>query len=145
MRGLEKLRPLTLLLLRLAVGAMFIYHGYPKLFTHARESMQDFVRMGLPGYFSYFVGSLEFFGGMMLVAGLFTRVAALLLAAEMALEVSRVHMIYIHPLDMSNYEFILLLAVASFALATFGAGVVSFDQVIFPEGRTRSKKFKGKD
>lgn len=145
MRGLEKIRPLTLLLLRLVLGAIFIYSGYPKLFTHARESMQDFVRMGLPGYFSYFVGSLEFFGGMMLVAGLFTRVAGLLLAIEMALEVSRVHMIYIHPLEMSYYEFILLLAVASFAIATFGAGVVSFDQVIFPEGRARPKKPKSRD
>lgn len=145
MQGLEKLRPLTLLLLRIAVGAIFIYSGYPKLFAHARESMQDFVRMGLPGYFSYFVGSLEFFGGIMLVAGLFTRVAGLLLAAEMALEVSRVHTIFTNPLAMGYYEFPLILCVTAFTLATFGAGVVSFDQVIFPEGRTRSKKPKSKD
>ena len=40
MQGLEKLKPLALLLLRVALGAIFIYHGYPKLFTHTRETIE---------------------------------------------------------------------------------------------------------
>jgi uncharacterized membrane protein YphA (DoxX/SURF4 family) len=33
MEGLEKLKPIALLFLRLALGIIFIFHGYPKLFT----------------------------------------------------------------------------------------------------------------
>jgi putative oxidoreductase len=145
MQNLEKLRPLALLLLRLALGAIFIYHGYPKLFTHTRESMQGFVHMGFPGYFVYIAGVLEFFGGLMLVVGLFTRIAGLLLAGEMAVALWRVHGLFTAPLQVHNYELPLALAVAAFALATFGAGVVSFDQVIFSERRGPSRKSRGRD
>ena len=84
MQFLERLKPLGLLLFRVAVGIIFIYHGYPKLFGHTRETMQAFAHMGLPSYLVYIAGVIEFFGGCMLVAGLFTRVAGLLLAVEMA-------------------------------------------------------------
>ena len=46
MDALEKLKPLALLLLRAAVGVIFIFHGYPKLFTHAHETMQGFGHIG---------------------------------------------------------------------------------------------------
>lgn len=138
MQVLEKLKPLSLLLLRFALGAIFVYHGYPKLFTHTRESMQGFVHMGFPGYFAYISGVLEFFGGLMLVAGL-------LLAGEMVVALWRVHGLFTDPLAVHNYEFPLTLAVASFALATFGAGIISFDQVIFREGRAPTRKFKNRD
>jgi len=84
MQSLEKLKPLALLLLRLALGIIFIFHGYPKLFTHTRESMQMFEHMGFPGYFVYVAGALEFFGGIVLIPGLFTRIAGLLLAGALA-------------------------------------------------------------
>jgi uncharacterized membrane protein YphA (DoxX/SURF4 family) len=49
MQVLEKLKPLGLLLLRVALGGILIYHGYPKLFGHTRDAMQAFTHMGLPG------------------------------------------------------------------------------------------------
>ena len=143
MQGLEKLKPLALLLLRFALGAIFVYHGYPKLFTHTRESMQGFVHMGFPGYFAYISGVLEFFGGLMLVAGLLRGLR--LLAGEMVVALWRVHGLFTDPLAVHNYEFPLTLAVASFALATFGAGMISFDQVIFREGRAPTRKSKNRD
>jgi putative oxidoreductase len=145
MQSLEKLRPLALLLLRLALGAIFIYHGYPKLFGHTRENMQNFVRMGLPGYFAYISGLIEFFGGCMLVAGLFTRVAGLLLAVEMAFGIWKAGYLAANPMAVHNYESPLALAVSAFALATFGAGVVSLDQAIFREARSSLRKPKSKD
>jgi len=145
MQGLEKLKPLALLLLRFALGAIFVYHGYPKLFTHTRESMQGFVHMGFPGYFAYISGVLEFFGGLMLVAGLFTRVAGLLLTGEMIVALWRVHGLFTNPMDVHNYEFPLMMAVASFALVTFGAGLISFDHLIFRESSRPSKKARSKN
>jgi putative oxidoreductase len=145
MQSLEKLKPLALLLLRVAVGVIFIYHGYPKLFGQTREAMQGFVHMGFPGYFVYIAGVIEFFGGCLLIAGLFTRIAGLLLAGEMAVALWRVHRIILDPLAVHNYELPLMLAVGAFALASLGAGGVSFDQAIFREGRSSPRKAKSKD
>ncbi|HXX45627.1 MAG TPA: DoxX family protein [Candidatus Acidoferrales bacterium] len=145
MQSLEKLKPLALLLLRLALGVIFVYHGYPKLFGHTREAVQGFVRLGFPGYFAYISGLIEFFGGCMLIAGLFTRVAGLLLTIEMAIGIWKVGHLAADPMAVRSYETPLVLAVSAFVLATLGAGVVSFDQAIFREGRSGPRKAKSKE
>ncbi len=134
---LEKLKPLALLLLRCALGIIFIFHGYPKLFSQTANWLQAFPRMGFPSYFTYIAGVLEFFGGCLLIAGLFTRVAGLLLAAEMAIAIWKVHLgqgIYL----VKNYEFPLALCVAAFTLAIIGGGVISLDYPIF-RGKAKPK------
>ncbi len=145
MKELEKLRPLALLLLRAALGIIFIYHGYPKLFTHTRDAMQGFVHMGFPSYFVYLAGVIEFFGGFLLILGLFTRIAALLIFLEMCVALVKVHGLFANPMNVDVYQFPLMLAAGAFALATVGAGVVSLDHAVFPEGRKPSKRPKGKD
>jgi putative oxidoreductase len=142
MRGLEKLKPLALLLLRLALGVIFIFHGYPKLFTHTRDMMQFFVRFGLPGYFVYLSGILELFGGILLIAGLFTRIVGLLLAGEMAVALWRVHGLFSKPLAVNNYELPLAVAVGAFAIATMGAGLISLDYPIYREGDRPSRRMR---
>jgi putative oxidoreductase len=131
MQFLEKLKPVALLLLRLGLAAIFIYHGYPKLFTHPKEWLDNFQHMGFPRYFAYISGVLEFFGGLLLVVGLFTRIAGLLLSIEMAIAVWRVHLPMGNPLDVHNYELPLLLALATFTLAAVGAGSISLDHLIY--------------
>jgi putative oxidoreductase len=145
MQLLEKLKPLGLLLLRVALGVIFIYHGYPKLFEHTRDAMQSFAHLGFPGYFAYIAGVIEFFCGCMLIAGLFTRLAGLLLAAEMVVGLWGAHKIITNPMAVGNYELPLVLAAATFALATVGAGLISFDQALFREGRSSPRKSKSKD
>jgi hypothetical protein len=80
MRSLDKLRVLGLLWLRIALGVIFFYHGYQKLFVAPATAIQAFARLGFPSYFVYLAGTLELFGAILLVIGLFTRVTALLLA-----------------------------------------------------------------
>lgn len=148
MNSLEKLKPLGLLLLRLALGVIFIFHGYPKLFTHTHEAMQGFAHMGFPPFFAYISGILEFFGGCLLIVGLFTRVAGLLLSCEMAVALIKVHGLFSSPGKVNIYEFPLTLAVGAFALATFGAGLISLDQAVFAgdrKGSTRKPKAKERD
>jgi len=145
MQSLEKLKPLALLLLRLALGVIFVYHGYPKLFGHTREAVQGFVRLGFPGYFAYISGIIEFFGGCMLIVGLFTRVAGLLLTIEMAIGIWKVGHLAADPMAVRGFETPLVLLVCAFALATLGAGVVSFDQAIFREGGGAPRRAKPKD
>jgi putative oxidoreductase len=81
----------------------------------------------------------------MLVVGLFTRVAGLLLAIEMAFGLWRVHNIISNPMAVGNYELPLVLAVSTFTLATVGAGLISFDQALFHESRPSPRKSRPKD
>ena len=134
MKSLNSLQPLGLLALRLALGLIFVAHGYPKL-AHQGSGMQGFfVQHGLPGYFVFISGVLEVFGGLLLALGLFTRAAALLLAAEMGVAIWKVHsgdgFLAVH-----SYEFPLAVLTACFALATVGAGLVSLDYPLFESGK----------
>ena len=71
----------ALLALRIAAGAIFIFHGYGKLFGNA-PSMEAFASMiatigfPFPTFFAYAAAFSEFFGGIALLLGLFTRVAS---------------------------------------------------------------------
>jgi putative oxidoreductase len=140
MKSLNSLQPVGLLVLRLVLGLIFFSHGYPKL-AHSATSMQGFfVQHGLPGHFVYVAGVLEVFGGILLVLGLFTRGAALLLAIEMGVAIWKVHSaggIY----AVHDYEFPLAMLAASFALATVGAGSLSLDYPLFEGGKSRPPKF----
>ncbi|HEV2297126.1 MAG TPA: DoxX family protein [Candidatus Acidoferrales bacterium] len=131
MTFLNKLRPLALLLLRLGLGIIFIYHGFPKLFTHMSEAVASFPHMGFPSYFAYVAGIVEFFGGCLMIAGLFTRIAALLIAGEMAIAILKVHLPQGGPLAVGNYQLPLALAVSAFTLVAVGAGAISLDRAIF--------------
>src|SRR5271156_2451889 len=134
MEVLEKLKPLALLLLRVGLGVIFISHGYPKLFTQSQHATESFVHLGFPAYFAYISGVLEFFGGLLLIVGLFTRIAGLLLAIEMAIAIWRVHLPQGTFLDVHNYELPLALFVGAFALAAVGAGMISLDHLLYGAG-----------
>lgn len=139
MKFLNSLRPIGLLALRIALAVIFLYHGYPKL-AHLRGGTQMqsfFVEHGLPGYFLYIAGVIETFGGGLLLLGLFTRPAALLLGIEMCVAIWKVHSAHGY-LAVHDYEFPLTLAAACFALATVGAGLISLDQPLF-EGTRRAR------
>jgi putative oxidoreductase len=142
MEALEKLKPLGLLLLRAALGVIFIFHGYPKLFGNPHGTMQGFTGMGFPPYFAIIAGVLEFFGGCLLIAGLFTRITGLLLAGEMVVALWRVHGMFTHPMAVNNYEFPMVVAASAFALACLGAGSISLDAAIFGSKRGGSRKNK---
>jgi putative oxidoreductase len=133
---LNSLQPVGLLALRIALGIIFLSHGYPKL-AHLRGGAQMqgfFVEHGLPGYFVYIAGVIETFGGGLLLLGLFTRAAGLLLALEMCVAIWKVHSAHGY-LAVNDYQFPLALAAACFALATVGAGLISVDQFLFEGGR----------
>ena len=136
MKILNRLQPIALLVLRIALGIIFMSHGYPKL-GHLRGGSQMqgfFIEHGLPGYFVYVAGVIEMFGGGLLLLGLFTRPAALLLAMEMCVAIWKVHSGHGY-LGVHDYEFPLTLAASCFALATIGAGFISLDSLLFQGGK----------
>jgi len=144
MQFLDKLKPLGLLVLRVALGASFIFHGYPKLSDPAR-ALKTFSGYGFPSYFVYISGILEVFGGGLLIAGLFTRGAALLLAIEVGLVLSRSTIPSVGIYAFGRYEMPLLLGAMALALVTTGAGLISIDAFTFESTRKAGKKSKVKD
>ncbi len=137
MEFLEKLKPLALLVMRLALGTIYMYHGYPKLFGQTANFQKFFSSVGLPSSWVYIAGVLELFGGALLIPGLFTRVVGLLLTVEMGVAIWKVHLAH-GIFSVKDYELPLTLAVAAFTLATLGAGVISLDQPLF-HGKAKAK------
>jgi putative oxidoreductase len=69
---------------RVVTGVLFVSFSAGKFVDHAQESA-DFDHYGIPApeVATYLVGALELVGGVLLVLGLLTRPAALLLALNM--------------------------------------------------------------
>ncbi len=145
MQFLDKLRPVGLLVLRVALGVVFMFHGYPKLIGDPARWVQLMPKMGFPGYFAYIAGVFELFGGGLLVLGLFTRGAALLLAIEMGAALVRTHIPAAGIANVLKYEMALVYGAAALALATTGAGLISIDAFTFESARGMPRKSKAKN
>ena len=80
---MSRFEEVTLALLRVMAGLMFMQHGAQKLFGWLKPpdapagTAELFSMMGLAGV-------LEFFGGLLIALGLFTRPVAFILAGQMA-------------------------------------------------------------
>jgi putative oxidoreductase len=77
-----------LLALRLASGAVFVAFGLGKFVNHASE-LASFRSYGLPApsVLVLVIGIAEVVGGVLLIAGIYTRPAALLLAGDMVVAI----------------------------------------------------------
>jgi putative oxidoreductase len=118
--------------LRLAVGLVFTVHGAQKLFLLGLGGTAGYMtRVGipLPSVAAVVVTAVELLGGLALILGLGTRLAAALLAVEMLVAILTVHITagFFSP---RGVEFPLTLLGASLTLALLGAGPVSLDKVI---------------
>ena len=122
--------------LRLGAGVIFSAHGAQKMFGwfggYGLEGTGGWMEsIGLaPGILmAALAGGAEFFGGLLLIAGLAIRPAALALAVTMLVAIVSVHLQ--NGLFMSNngYEFGLALLIISLTLVVRGAGSFSADRI----------------
>jgi uncharacterized membrane protein YphA (DoxX/SURF4 family) len=77
--------PAAVLLIRLLVGAVFVSEGIQKFLFPADLGLGRFMKIGLPapGILASFVGVVEIGGGLLLLLGLLTRLAAIALIIDM--------------------------------------------------------------
>lgn len=121
MDSLNRLQPLALLVLRLVLGAIMIAHGYPKVAGGLHHHMDMVGSLGMPPWMGYLSAGTEFFGGIGIVLGLFTRFFSLAFFIEMAVAIWKVH--FKHGLTgQGGYEFPMALMAIAFALMSFDGG-----------------------
>ena len=128
----SSMNDLALLLLRLALGAIMWAHGAQKLLgLFGGHGPQGFVHLvgtlGMPVSMGWLVIAVEFFGGIAIVFGVLSRLAALGFAVEMVVAIVKLH--WANGFFMNGggghgegYEYPLLLAVVAFVLLLTGPG-----------------------
>ena len=137
LRYLDRLQPLALLVMRLALGAVMTGHGYHKVFGGLHHHVQFVTSLGLPGWSAYLSAFAEFFGGILVLIGLFTRFAAFAICIDLSVAIAKVHF-HNGLMGQNGYEFPLALAALAFGLIFLGAGPIAFDHVRAP-GAAKSK------
>ncbi len=129
MRYLDRLQPLALLVMRLALGAIMLVHGAHKVFGGLHHHAQLVASLGLPAWLGYVSSFTEFLGGLMILAGFFTRAAAFAVCIDLAVAIWKIHWHNGFTTD-HGYEFPLAAATLAFALIFFGAGPIALDHVL---------------
>jgi len=129
-------------ILRLVLGVIFFAHGAQKLlgwfggygFTGTMGFFTGVLH--IPAVFAFLAIAAEFFGGLGLIFGLFTRVASLGVFCNMIVAIAMVHgrfgfwMNWTGAQKGEGYEYHLLLLAASAFLVIRGAGAASLDRLL---------------
>jgi putative oxidoreductase len=122
------LNSLGLLTLRLVVGLVFATHGGDKLFVQGVPGVIGFLdKLGIspPELWAWVLTLSELIGGVALMLGLLTRVAAFVTTATMVVAIGNV--LWFRGFFLPGYEFALTLLGASIALALTGPGRYAVD------------------
>ncbi len=127
-----------LLLLRLVMGAAFMFHGWPKI-QNATGWMDAHGSTGMPSYLQAAAAVSEFGGGLALILGLLTPLAALGLACTMVGALSMVHLRMGHAFvatapGQPSYELAAVYLAASILFLLAGPGKYSLDGFLFGRG-----------
>ena len=110
-----------LLVIRVIIGAVFVVHGYDKLGDMA-GTVGFFGKLGFAPFLAYIVALVEFVGGISLIVGYGSKIAALLLAVTMLVAVVSVHAGNGFSAGKGGYEYVLTLFAVSVGLLYTGPG-----------------------
>jgi putative oxidoreductase len=130
----DKYRDLGLLLLRVGIGIMFMYHGFPKitagqeLWTNLGGVLSDMGIGFAPTFFGFMAALSEFGGGLLLVLGLFTRPASIFLSITMVVA-ALMHLLGGDPFGDASHA--IESAVVFISLFLIGPGKYSSDEILF--------------
>src|SRR5688500_15512727 len=123
-----------IMLLRVMTGVVFAAHGAQKVFTMGLPAVTGFFTeagIPLPSLSALVVSYVELMGGLLLIFGLLTRVAAFLLACNMVGAIVFVHLTKGFFLP-EGYEFALTMLVSVITLELTGPGPYSIDARFWP-------------
>ena len=117
------------LFLRIAVGLILFVHGYQKLGMGVEGVSGFLASLGFPmaGVFAVILIAVEVLGGIALIVGAWTRLAAFLASIVAVVALFTVHFSKGFLVSNGGYEFILLILAVSVSLLIIGAGKFSVD------------------
>ena len=139
----NKFADIGLLLLRIGIGGMFIYHGWPKIAGGASgwESLgQSVSALSIPFgflFWGFILACAEFFGGIFLICGAFIRPFCLLLCGDMIVGAA-MHLRNGAGLPAAAYP--IEMGIVFLSLVFIGAGEFTFTNMI--EGMKKKVKKK---
>lgn len=129
---------LGLLIIRLVIGILFIGHGAQKLFgwfggygLKGTGGWFDSIGMKPGVTLALLAGLAELLGGILLAAGLFTPLAALMIAGTMMMAILKVHGANGLWSTSNGYEYNLTLIAVTIGLALIGPGQYAIDAILF--------------
>lgn len=131
----DKVEPLSWLIIRVAVGWNLLIHGYPKILTRGPASyVKGFTAQGFDPAMPWIYAAIgiEFFGGIALILGLFTR----FFAAAAAIQMFIIMCLYWNngfAWTARGYEYVLMWGLICFAISLRGGGPYSMDRAIGKE------------
>lgn len=116
--------PFAALLLRLALGTMFIAHALLKLLVFTMPgTIQFFQSLGLPAALAYFTVAAELVGGVLLILGIGTRwVAAALVPVLLGAAWVHLGNGWLFTAPKGGWEYPVFLAVAAVVQSLLGNG-----------------------
>jgi putative oxidoreductase len=125
--------PYGTLLLRIALGALFIAHGLLKVLVFKPAGTTAYFRsLGLPGFFGYLTMAAELGGGTLLILGIATSLVALALVPLILGTIYMVHGSkgWSFANEGGGWEFPAFWAVALVVQALLGSGAYSFGHAL---------------
>lgn len=138
-------------ILRLVVGVIFFAHGAQKMLGwfggYGFSTTMGFFTnvMHIPALFAFLAIAAEFFGGLGLIVGFLTRIAALGIFTNMIVAIAMVHgkfglfMNWAGTQKGEGYEYhLLVLAIAAFLMIR-GAGAASIDRVLSSRAKSTAR------
>ena len=139
--GVNLTAPWGIALLRVVTGIIFLMHGQQKLFEFGIggvTGMMTGLGVPAPGLMAIVVTLVELVGGLALILGAFTRIAAVLVAIEVLVAFFLVHLPNGFFATTGGVELVLLLATAGVTLLLTGPGALALDSVLPMERRLRA-------
>jgi putative oxidoreductase len=117
------------LLLRLSVGVLLLLHGIAKVIGGPADIVALVEKVGMPGSFGYAVYLGEVVAPLAMIIGVWTRIAALVVAANMAVAIALVHMGELFTLNQGGgwaLELQGMFLLGALAVALIGPGRYAF-------------------
>ena len=125
--------PYGILVLRVSLGLLFLAHGLLKVFVFTLPgTAQFFESVGLPGFMATPVALAEIMGGMFLIAGLYTRWAALVLFPLLLVATFKVHGAngWLFTNKGGGWEFPAFFAIACLVQFLLGDGALAIGSIL---------------
>jgi len=117
------------LLLRVAVGTVYLFHGYHKFGGSGKHIVETLESLGFPVWLVMFAGVVNFLGGIALILGIFTSVVAALSALWM-IATTWWCKAKLKKNFVSGYDLNITLLLVSLSLIALGGGAFSLDNLL---------------